>query len=62
MEMILTFQHSFSRATIKLFYIFIIKNFGKSVQQLYHCLKLVPLQETKFYLTRRENTSFLAYV
>ena len=38
----------------------IVNNFGKSLLQLYHVLKLVLSRATTFYLTTHENTSFLA--
>ena len=50
--------YSWSRATIN--YFFFINNFGKSLLQLYHVLKLVLSRATIFYLTTHENTSFLA--
>ena len=46
-------------ARYKLFFT-IINNFGKSLLQLYHVLKLVLSRATTFYLTTHENTSFLA--
>ena len=51
--------HSCSRATIN-YFIIIINNFGKSLLQLYHVLKLVQSRITTCYLTTHENTSFLS--
>ena len=57
--------YSCSRATINYFIIIIIiiiiiNNFGKSLLQLYHVLKLVQSRVTTCYLTTHENTSFLS--
>ena len=46
-------------ARYKLFFI-IINNFGKSLLQLYHVLKLALSRAITFYLTTHENASFLA--